>query len=169
MLNRFYVYHHINPITGEVFYVGKGTGQRAFATEGRNSRWKEAVLSLSLKGTLHSVVIIKSELSEQEALRLELNEINRLTSSGASLTNAVCFHKEGEGPGADQTEALKLELSDRRRDAGITQKTMAALLGKSIPTYAKFEQPGKGITIETLSNCLGVLGCKLAIVPIEDP
>lgn len=36
----FYVYVHKKKTNGEVFYVGKGSGKRAWSAFGRNSLWK---------------------------------------------------------------------------------------------------------------------------------
>ena len=36
----FYVYVHKKKTNGEVFYVGKGSGKRAWSAFGRNSMWK---------------------------------------------------------------------------------------------------------------------------------
>ena len=36
----FYVYEHLRADTGEVFYVGKGSGHRARCRQGRNPYWR---------------------------------------------------------------------------------------------------------------------------------
>jgi len=38
-----YIYLHRRNDTGEVFYVGKGTGKRATETHSRNSHWHNVV------------------------------------------------------------------------------------------------------------------------------
>ena len=63
MTNRFYVYLHRN-LSG-VFYVGKGTRERANSTTGRTKSWREN----SKDGYI--IQIIKSGLTEIEALTLE--------------------------------------------------------------------------------------------------
>jgi hypothetical protein len=39
-VSEFYVYHHKNPKTGEIFYVGKGCKRRAWDKRKRSDRWK---------------------------------------------------------------------------------------------------------------------------------
>lgn len=34
--NNFYVYIHVKPHNGEIFYVGKGKGKRAYYKHSRN-------------------------------------------------------------------------------------------------------------------------------------
>lgn len=40
---RFYVYQHTRNDTGEVFYVGKGSGDRLKSNKRRNSHWTRIV------------------------------------------------------------------------------------------------------------------------------
>jgi len=39
----FYVYAHFRATDGSCFYIGKGNGRRAFATQGRSKYWKNIV------------------------------------------------------------------------------------------------------------------------------
>jgi len=66
----YYVYVHKDP-DGNVFYVGKGAGQRAWSQD-HDAVWHRYV-SEKLGGR-YEVEIIKSELKEEEALELE-NEL----------------------------------------------------------------------------------------------
>ena len=60
-----YVYYHINNETNEVFYIGKGKGDRAWS-KGRNEIWGEYVIKNDYR-----VSILCSNLSEEEALAIE--------------------------------------------------------------------------------------------------
>ncbi len=40
---NFYVYGHYRKDTGDLFYVGKGTADRAWSKHGRNSHWLNIV------------------------------------------------------------------------------------------------------------------------------
>lgn len=63
----FYVYMHINKSNGEVFYVGKGYGNRAFDTKnGRNRHWKNIVKKYGF-----SVEFVQFGLQEWYAFELE--------------------------------------------------------------------------------------------------
>jgi hypothetical protein len=71
MENKYYVYWHKNPNTGEVFYVGSGTNYRATAfsrrCRNRNVDWIEYVDSNGVP----EVGYYAKELSREDALDLE--------------------------------------------------------------------------------------------------
>lgn len=166
MLNRYYIYHHTNPITNEVFYVGKGTGRRAFEEGGRNLEWSAYVAQLLASGAMYSVSIIKCELTETQALLLEAQEISRLAAENQPLTNRaqIKCNKELDVDYVDQTLEIKERLVDIRKSAGLRQSDMAFALGVAVPTYAQHETKERGMTIETACKCFNLLGYKLAVV-----
>jgi hypothetical protein len=63
--NRFYVYLHLKP-SGEVFYVGKGTGKRAWSRNLRNRHWKYIVAYHGFVVQIHT-----DKLTEDQAFELE--------------------------------------------------------------------------------------------------
>lgn len=77
-----YVYLHRRNSDGQPFYVGKGSGRRAWAANPR-SRWWHSVNEKH--GRI--VEIIKDGLCEKAAHILEVDMIGRLRSSGAALCN----------------------------------------------------------------------------------
>ena len=82
MRRDFYVYVHMCP-EGNVFYVGKGCGKRAWSTD-RQATWQHYVQN-HLKGH-YSVQIVRDGLTEQEALDLEESEASRY---GGNLVNCL--------------------------------------------------------------------------------
>ena len=70
--NRFCVYTH-KDLYGKVRYVGQGTEQRAYIFTGRNDEWN----SLFSEQNPPIVDIIKTELTKEEAFRLEFDTINK--------------------------------------------------------------------------------------------
>jgi hypothetical protein len=83
----YYVYLHKDRATGEVFYVGKGHGRRAWKNVGRNDAWKKKVASLS---DGWSVEIARDNLSEIEAFELEEELVENFGGAavfGGKLTN----------------------------------------------------------------------------------
>lgn len=78
----FYVYIHKRLDTGEVCYVGKGKGARAFSKQNRNRHWQFIV-------NKHGVLahIIKKDLTESDALELESRLIKHYQTTTKSLVN----------------------------------------------------------------------------------
>lgn len=76
---NFYVYFHRDTKTSKVFYIGKGTRERATSLQNRSKAWKQ----FTEKNT-YSVEIYKSGLTSEEALTIEAE----LISSG-DFTNLI--------------------------------------------------------------------------------
>jgi hypothetical protein len=88
----FYVYAHAKATTGEIFYYGKGRGDRAWSTAGRNSWWRRTVKKHGLK-----VIIIQDGLQEWAAFELECDMIALGGRRDAGLGPLVNMTDGGEG------------------------------------------------------------------------
>ena len=98
----FYVYVHKKKTNGEVFYVGKGSGKRAWSAFGRNSLWKRTA---DKYGWL--VEIVQDNLQDWYAFELERDLISyygRRDLGHGSLTN---MSDGGDGPSRLNPETLK--------------------------------------------------------------
>jgi len=86
--NQYYVYAHINPKTGDTFYVGKGIGDRAYSTRRKNEKWKKKVKELNGK---FDVEFIQKNLTEMEAFELEFITIKQIgkENDGGTLVNTI--------------------------------------------------------------------------------
>jgi hypothetical protein len=80
--NRFYVYLHLKP-SGEVFYVGKGTGKRAWSRNLRNRHWKYIVACHGFVVQIHT-----DKLTEDQAFELEKQLIKHYKETG-TLANVT--------------------------------------------------------------------------------
>lgn len=89
MQNGFYVYEHIRLDTMKPFYVGKGSGTRAYKKQGRNKYWHNIVRKHG-----HVIRIIAENLDEKLAFLVEMEKIDQLRRFGISLTNMTAG---GEG------------------------------------------------------------------------
>jgi hypothetical protein len=102
----YYVYEHIRPDTGIVFYVGKGTGDRIRERRGRNIYWQRVVQKA---GNFKSVKIVKTE-DEELAFLAEQERIDQLKKLGIKLTNL----NEGGAGGVRPAEEVRKKMSEAR-------------------------------------------------------
>jgi hypothetical protein len=91
----FYIYALKDPSSSPAmpFYIGKGTGSRAFdhiARPDGTKKWKR-IQEIKGKGFAPLVAILADDLSESQALKLESELISAfgVQESGGLLTNAV--------------------------------------------------------------------------------
>jgi len=123
----YYVYVHKDRTTGEVFYVGKGNGKRAWETCRRNDKWKKKV-TLFTNGW--DVELVKEDLSEIEAFELEAELVEQYGGSavdGGRLTNKV---SGGENP-------LSIQLGIQFDDGGWSAAYNEARKFKEFPRCEK--------------------------------
>lgn len=104
-MTSFYVYEHIRNDTGEVFYVGKGSGNRCFTKIGRNIYWHRVVA----KSNGFFVKKIIEDIDEELSFLVEIERIDQLKKLGFRLTNLT---SGGEGiSGLLHTEESKKKMS----------------------------------------------------------
>lgn len=84
-LNKFYVYEHSRADTGEIFYVGKGCGNRLNSTRAthRNQRWLRTVA----KAGAFTARKIIDRVDEEFAFLIEMERIDQLRRLGTQLCN----------------------------------------------------------------------------------
>jgi hypothetical protein len=88
--NNAYVYGHYKADTGELFYIGKGTGKRAWHKSNRNVYWYNVVNKYG-----YTVKILHEGLSEEDAYSMErklilevgLENLTNMTEGGYGLTS----------------------------------------------------------------------------------
>lgn len=140
---RFYVYFHTRKDTGEVAYIGKGNGKRAWWFFGRNEYWENVNNKHGLE-----VKIAIAGLTEEKAFEHEIALIKHYTKIGARLTNLTCGGEgvSGNTPTEDTRRKQALAKTGARnvlygkaRDKSIIEKIAASNKGKkrSQATIAK--------------------------------
>lgn len=103
----FYVYEHIRPDTGMIFYVGKGSGWRSGITQHRNTYWKNVVA----KSGGFIVRKIVENVDEELAFLAEQERIDQLKRLGVKLTNLT---DGGEGS-YNPSEETRRKMSEARK------------------------------------------------------
>jgi len=106
MEKKFYTYIHVRNDTSTIFYVGKGSANRAYSRYDRNNLWHKIV-----KKHGYTVHIVSYWDTEKEAFQHEKELIKSYKESGINLAN---FTDGGDGvSGYRHTEEVKKKASER--------------------------------------------------------
>lgn len=111
----FYMYVHIRKDTDEPFYVGKGSGSRAWNTKSRNKYWKNTA-------NKHGVItqIIFDNLTEAESLQCEIDTILEYNYIGYKICN---LSSGGDNPVF--CKETRQRMSDSRMGMKRTKESVA--------------------------------------------
>lgn len=105
---KFYTYAHIRNDTGLIFYIGKGSGRRAWKTDSRSKHWHNIVDKHG-----HRVEILARWCAEADAFAHERLLIDVFKSLGHQLINLT---NGGEGSsGLARGAEFSAALSQRKR------------------------------------------------------
>lgn len=130
MENKFYVYTHKRQDNGEVFYVGKGTGRRAWSSNGRSERWKSIADNFGF-----DVEIIHENLTQSEAFEIEVYEISKAKEK-YELANIAKGGAGGTSAGYKHSDEVKQLISrtqkGRRKSEEHKEKLRIANTGKKL-------------------------------------
>lgn len=108
----FYVYIHVRRTDGKVFYVGKGSGRRAWSSSGRNRHW----IAVRNRHGFYAY-IIKDGLAEHEAYQGESELIQFF-----GLEKLATYTSGGPGiSGYRHTDAAKKSMAEKRRGKEMSQ------------------------------------------------
>jgi len=132
MAGRFYVYLH-KTRNNVPFYVGKGTGDRAWSLD-RDPAWNHYVTNRL--GGQFEVEIVANDLSEAQALDIEDDWMRRL---GSTLINRQNFHRGLDMATLDRSNALRAKMIELTRlaELGETAADRARLYGMALSVYAE--------------------------------
>lgn len=90
--NIFYIYCHINPLKNEIFYIGKGFGNRAYIKRGRSKYWKNITDKYGF-----IVDILENNLTEKEAYNKEIFYISKIGRKDLGNGSLVNLTNGGDG------------------------------------------------------------------------
>ena len=139
----FYVYEYYIVETGEIIYVGKGTGRRAKELYNRNKQFLETVKQFNCK-----VRIYKDGLTNDEACELEIKRIAELREQGLAKCN-ISNGGDGALPGElNHMYGVRLtgennpfygrkHSDETKKKISQSRKGKGARIGKDNPMYGK--------------------------------
>lgn len=123
--NVHYTYIHRRVSDGAPFYVGKGSGRRAWGSGNRSRAWHEFVADGDFV-----VEIVSTFQTAAEAFECERLVIARLRSEGYALTNAT---DGGSGSGGrDRGRPLSERTKKKLRQAHLGKKQSAETVAKRV-------------------------------------
>ena len=125
---KFYIYEHVRPDTGAVFYTGKGHSERAKNFNARSKKWKQVRQEAGGVEVRYAAVKMDEELS----FLAEMEYIDVLRRRGVALIN------ESNG-GTGNTGWIPSE--ETKRKIGESNKNKPHLSGKQHPMYGKKHTP----------------------------
>ena len=115
----YYVYSHIQVDTGQIFYIGKGHGNRAYSKVCRSKLWKNVANKHGWKA-----VIICDDLTEEEAFEVEKFYIKEYGRRDLGTGNLVNFTDGGEGTSGRPTSyETRKKLSDANKGQKRSEET----------------------------------------------
>lgn len=166
----YYVYRHKHPMTKAIFYVGKGTGDRAYETCGRSNEWlnvrKEIVSSCGMD---REVEIVHCFDDEEKALELESIEIYRAKLLGFELVNKVKLKNPIPKLEGREDENICKEASFipkivrlKRKALGLTQRDIAGCAGTGLRFIVDLEKGKPTCQINKVEQVLRILGLTLS-------
>lgn len=109
---NFYVYFHRRNDTGEVFYIGKGCGKRAWKKSTRSEWWKRIEAKHG-----RTVEIFAEGLSENDAFLLESEQIR------AHGIGNLCNLREGGLGGVSPSDETRKKMSESHKGRVVSLET----------------------------------------------
>lgn len=91
---KFYVYEHLKPYTGEVFYIGRGCRSRAFQTRSRNNHWKNIVNKYGIEVNIIYKNLSTSEANKKEQELIEFYGVENLCNMTSGGDCNIVIKKE---------------------------------------------------------------------------
>jgi hypothetical protein len=109
-MKQFYVYGHYKPNEITPFYIGKGSGNRAYQTINRNKHWHNVVNKHGFR-----VEIMFDELTEELAYCMERDFIKMFGRADLGCGNLVNWSDGGEGIHHTVETRRKISEANRKR------------------------------------------------------
>ena len=125
-MDKYYVYLHFRKDTGEVFYVGKGSGNRHLIKSNRSLHWKRVVDKYGYYST-----ILHDNLSEEESFKTEIYYIDLYKGQ---LVNKTLGGEGSSGRKWSPSEKVRQNMSKGQKGKVLSEehkrKTSQSLKGR---------------------------------------
>ena len=125
-MKKFYVYEHWRPDLDLPFYVGKGSAARFDPNRTRNKHHSNIKNKLKKLGMCVEVRMVASGLSEDDALRLEIERIAFWRERGIELSNKTAGGDGLKSPPEDVLEKMRAASKKRWSSPVEREKASAA-------------------------------------------
>jgi len=140
-----YVYGHYKADTGELFYIGKGTGKRAWGLDGRNPYWNNVVNKHGIE-----IKILYDNLTEEAAYEKEkeiiaevgLNNLTNIAEGGQGITSELAKELAANRWSSDEYRKKHLESMRKRSENGWSEK-LKELYKTNIELYRTISERNK--------------------------
>lgn len=150
-MTRFYVYEHWRLDRDECFYVGKGSGGRAYNMNNRNAHHRAIMGKLSREGSGMEVRMVATGLTEDDAFSLEIERIAFWREAGADLAN---HSNGGEGKTGPHSVEHKLKISAANTGKKIKQHQKDAVSASNMRRKGSKMHERSSSHISALSRAL---------------
>lgn len=147
MNTKYYVYAHKRKDTETVFYIGKGSGNRAFFKSNRSLYWKRIVEKCG-----YDVIFLLENLTEDESYKAEITFIMAEKLKGNCEAN---FTNGGDGVRVTKrwwNNAISESLKGVKRPSGIKCKSYKDFATKEVLYHLYITQNKSSKEIEKLFN-----------------
>ncbi len=153
MTDKYYVYAHRKETNGEIFYVGKGSGKRAYKKD-RSDWWKNIVNKHGRK-----VEILSDNLTEEDAFELEKFVISEMKGKLCNMTEG------GEGSSGfkhSQESKDKLSAYWSGRPKGLRSEEANRKSAEAQWITYVVSKDGVDVEIKGRKNCAKLMGMNSA-------
>jgi hypothetical protein len=136
---NYYIYIHKRKTDNLIFYVGKGKGNRAYSTTGRNPHWNNVVAKHG-----YTVEIVKEFVLEQDAYNAEIDLIAEIglenltnLASGGGVNSGFKWSKESRERLSKNNPSKRPEVREMRRQQLLNNNPIHNIdrTGKNNPMY----------------------------------
>jgi len=117
MENKYYIYAHINPLKNEIFYIGKGSGKRAFVNKRRSTFWYSTAKKYGF-----IVDILEEGLTEDKAYEREKWYIERIGRKDLGKGPLVNHTDGGDKPPSNKNKKHSEETKKKMSLSAVGNK-----------------------------------------------